>query len=598
SLLALWTHTSQWPQRAASSTQQKTAAPSSPLQTSHCTLQTSQQHKPERPPPLMRASRRRPPLDAGHTVHDSFLGARIFWTNVSNAALVLSVCHQDKRRVLRPYGYLDHVESVAEEIELRRREAWTDDSTLFRILYSSRVAGPTVVVGVGDATPPTVVFSNRTQISKFYPPSRLWTDPARLPYSVRVRGGAEEEGKAPRPDEGERRRRQPPAASPMMAAKPQQQMGGGGGENLTVQIAGMSKTQLYDIMCQMKNLIEQNPQQARQILIDNPPLTKALFQAQIMLGMVQPPKVMPNIQQPSTQQSQPPSQLQASQSLTSQAGSQGEYVTKPQVPVRQQQQSQSTVSVSSVSIPPLAFQSQAMPPHTVPPVQQAKGTLSTQLSNQISSQIQNLPPPPPPVPQQSILPTHISMVPGQSQPPLQTSNVMLPPLQPPLPQQPRPSSIQPFQQHLYPQIPTGLGFQVPSSHQQLLSQPLFHPGVNPPTSFPQGQPPLPNQPLPQQIYQGASHITSDFSGSAQVDRASSWAPGLPERATPLAGVPPIMTGQMGPSPGGQPFRPSQLTAEMEQALLQQVMSLTPEQINQLPPEHRNQVFQIQQMYRR
>ncbi|MQM13149.1 hypothetical protein Taro_046073 [Colocasia esculenta] len=59
-------------------------------------------------------------LDAGHTVHDSFLGARISWTNVSNAALVLSVRRQDKRRVLRPY--LDHVESVAEEIELRRRE--------------------------------------------------------------------------------------------------------------------------------------------------------------------------------------------------------------------------------------------------------------------------------------------------------------------------------------------------------------------------------------------------------------------------------------------------------------------------------------------
>ncbi|MQM00668.1 hypothetical protein Taro_033407 [Colocasia esculenta] len=97
---------------------------------------------------------------------------------------------------------------------------------------------------------------------------------------------------------------------------------------------------------------------------------------------------------------------------------------------------------------------------------------------------------------------------------------------------------------------------------------------------------------------GASHITSDFSGSVQVDRASLWAPGLPDRATPLAGVPPIMTGQMGPSPGGQPFRSPQLTAEMEQALLQQVMSLTPEQINQLPPEHRNQVFQIQQMYRR
>lgn len=39
----------------------------------------------------------------------------------------------------------------------------------------------------------------------------------------------------------------------------------------------------------------------------------------------------------------------------------------------------------------------------------------------------------------------------------------------------------------------------------------------------------------------------------------------------------------------------QLTPEMEQALLQQVMSLTPEQINMLPPEQRTQVLQLQQM---
>lgn len=41
----------------------------------------------------------------------------------------------------------------------------------------------------------------------------------------------------------------------------------------------------------------------------------------------------------------------------------------------------------------------------------------------------------------------------------------------------------------------------------------------------------------------------------------------------------------------------QLTPEMEKALLQQVMSLTPEQINFLPPEQRNQVLQLQQMLR-
>ncbi len=42
-------------------------------------------------------------------------------------------------------------------------------------------------------------------------------------------------------------------------------------------------------MSQMRGLIQQNPAQARQTLISNPQLTKALFQAQILLGMVKPP---------------------------------------------------------------------------------------------------------------------------------------------------------------------------------------------------------------------------------------------------------------------------------------------------------------------
>ncbi|MBA0712660.1 hypothetical protein Golax_011745 [Gossypium laxum] len=63
-------------------------------------------------------------------------------------------------------------------------------------------------------------------------------------------------------------------------------------EGLPANIAGMSKNQLYDIMSNMKTLIEQNQQQAREILIQNPLLTKALFQAQIMLGMVKPPQAV------------------------------------------------------------------------------------------------------------------------------------------------------------------------------------------------------------------------------------------------------------------------------------------------------------------
>lgn len=58
-------------------------------------------------------------LGPGHTAHDAFLGARLAWTN-GGERLVLRVRRHDRTRVLRPY--LQHVESVADEMELRRRE--------------------------------------------------------------------------------------------------------------------------------------------------------------------------------------------------------------------------------------------------------------------------------------------------------------------------------------------------------------------------------------------------------------------------------------------------------------------------------------------
>uniref|UniRef100_A0ACD5U4X1 Uncharacterized protein n=1 Tax=Avena sativa TaxID=4498 RepID=A0ACD5U4X1_AVESA len=64
-------------------------------------------------------------LGPGHTAHDAFLGARLAWTNggkdgLCSERLVLRVRRHDRTRVLRPY--LQHVESVADEMELRRRD--------------------------------------------------------------------------------------------------------------------------------------------------------------------------------------------------------------------------------------------------------------------------------------------------------------------------------------------------------------------------------------------------------------------------------------------------------------------------------------------
>lgn len=162
--------------------------------------------------------------------------------------------------------------------------------------------------------------------------------------------------------------------------------------------------------------------------------------------------------------------------------------------------------------------------------------------------------------------------------------------------------MQPFPHQIHPQMTPNLGFPPP---QQLPSQ--FHPGSNNPqgsigSSLPQGQPPLPNQPLNQQLYQVGKHIGADLNNQAgssvQVERRPTWMPGPPENpagGAQLTGPPPLGAGQMGSNI--QPPRPPQLTPEMEKALLQQVMSLTPEQINFLPPEQRNQVLQLQQMLR-
>ncbi|XP_061344992.1 cleavage stimulating factor 64 [Gastrolobium bilobum] len=380
-----------------------------------------------------------------------------------------------------------------------------------------------------------------------------------------------------------------------------------GGEGLSANIAGMSKSQLYDIMSQMKNLIEQNQQQARQILIQNPMLTKALFQAQIMLGMVQSPQAVPKVQpvvSQNTQQSVQPTpqpNVQPAPLLPGQAGAQDQAgVSQTQIPLRKHQPS---VPVSSAAVPAMSHQSQPMAAHSLQMPQQPKGHLTPQMapvSLPQSSQLPNVPPPSLHSSSQSLHPTQMPTASSQLQQPLQAPGFPHMPLQPPLPPQLRPPSVPNFHPQYPPQMGANLGFQhAGASHN--LPQSMFHSGTKPPSvgsPFPQGQTPLPSQQSSQSTYQvGNMAIGPDFGNQAgnamQVDRGSSWMSGPSENLTQLSGPP-------GPSSVGaanQPLRPPALTPEMEKALLQQVMSLTPEQINLLPPEQRNQVLQLQQMLR-
>ena len=67
-------------------------------------------------------------------------------------------------------------------------------------------------------------------------------------------------------------------------------IGGQRGDGVAKVLADMSKQQLWELLEQTKNLVQQNPQQARQLLVSNPALTKALFQSQIILGIIKTPE--------------------------------------------------------------------------------------------------------------------------------------------------------------------------------------------------------------------------------------------------------------------------------------------------------------------
>lgn len=60
-------------------------------------------------------------------------------------------------------------------------------------------------------------------------------------------------------------------------------------DQLTLLLARKTRSELYEYLAQMQYLLHQNPQQAKQILLEHPLLTRALFQMEIILGMVNNP---------------------------------------------------------------------------------------------------------------------------------------------------------------------------------------------------------------------------------------------------------------------------------------------------------------------
>jgi len=60
-------------------------------------------------------------------------------------------------------------------------------------------------------------------------------------------------------------------------------------DQLTSILARKTRSELYEYLAQMQSLLQQHPMQARQVLTDNPQLVRALFQMEVILGMVSNP---------------------------------------------------------------------------------------------------------------------------------------------------------------------------------------------------------------------------------------------------------------------------------------------------------------------
>lgn len=273
-----------------------------------------------------------------------------------------------------------------------------------------------------------------------------------------------------------------------------------GTDVLTSHLAGMSRHQLYQIVSQMKDLIHQNQQQARQILIANPQLTKALFQAQIMLGMVRPPLTSPlqNVAAQAPQQQlvqQPP--IQAGQMQAAAQPPQSHNLSQP--PSMQQspvQQGQPQMPTGQLQQPLLQGTQQSPAPRATPQSHQPLQLQhSLQTLQQPSTLTATMLPPSQPAPPATInlglQPQNPAMQHGQPQPPLHLHP-------PPLPQQPRP--LVPPSQLQHPNV-QGLSFPLPHPQSHLSQSPFQQPGGMPQNNiglpYQSMHPPLPNQPPPQ-----------------------------------------------------------------------------------------------------
>ncbi|KAL0311388.1 UNVERIFIED_CONTAM: Cleavage stimulating factor 64 [Sesamum angustifolium] len=363
-----------------------------------------------------------------------------------------------------------------------------------------------------------------------------------------------------------------------------------GTDPLTRHLAKMSRSQLIEIVSEIKAMATQNKEQARQLLLAVPTLPKALFQAQIMLGMVpqQMLQQMPNIRQASAQPVQ--SLVQSAQNLPGLPPLPQNKMQLGVLPYAHESRVSTGVPKQYAAVQQIPTQSQIQRPQLMQNQVLQQGQLLAQ------SGVSSLP---------SI---HHQSLGGLSVGP-QT--------------QPSSSSFDQMQHPLSQNVgsvpPTNPGYnyqpmsQNTSTHPSVLVRPQFSAA-----GFQQPSPSTPPAVLEDMDLKGHSlnlpGKTRMVSNSTDLmDRASKMVKLNEGRATPSSQAvniatlsAPFPTSNI---PGRQAPRVDetrnsekqasqmQLPLDVDSTLLQQVLNLTPEQLRSLPLDQQQQVIQLQQMLR-
>ncbi|XP_004141001.1 cleavage stimulating factor 64 [Cucumis sativus] len=363
---------------------------------------------------------------------------------------------------------------------------------------------------------------------------------------------------------------------------------------LTLHLAKLSRSQLTEVMSGLKAMATQNKDLARQLLLARPQLSKALFQSQIMLGMVTPQV----LQKPNLQQS----------------------ATHPQLPLHESQQGQPSSLQIQPGLPPLApnrmqtgfvpkkeTQSSLMPQNPLAPHQ-----FSASQRPSLQSQIQ---------PSHTLQGSLTGIPGGSSLPSISLQGNIS------IRQQVQAPSSSSLKQHMRPppQQYLGHGGALIPGHNTHITNPEAKPSLLPHPSLSDAD----FQPGPSTAYSTPQIVGSD------VDKSSPVPLGVDGKRTMLHGFSgttnrPVKqikledgkgssflagglstsigtngSGQLGiasdPNVTGTQLseKPTSLLPQnVESVLLQQVLNLTPEQLNSLPLEQRLQVIELQHALRR